>query len=114
MRAVEKDTFINGFQDQFDGALYHFISGRGNAEPPHLAVGLRYEGSPYRLKAELLGSHLLYDGVNGFHREAVECFPVGSWRHVSRLRLDALVGEDVQINPVQEPVEVIVFPLSVP
>src|SRR6266496_4589310 len=105
---------VDGFQNEAHGLLNHLISHTRNAEPPHLAVGLRYEGGPYRLEAELLDSHLFYDGLNGFHREAVECFPVGSWRHISRLCFDALIGYDVQVSPVQQPIEIIINPLSVP
>jgi hypothetical protein len=93
--------------------LNHFVDHTWNAELSHLAVRLRDEGGPYRLEAELLGSHLLYDRLNGLYREAVQRFPIRSRGHISRLRLDALIGQDVQVNPVQQPIEIIVFPLSV-
>ena len=62
---------------------------------------------------KLLGFHLVDNLSNGLQREPIECFLVGSRGHVSRFRLDLLIGKNVQIFFVHEPVEITVFPVSV-
>ncbi len=85
----------------------HGLEGTGRT------VGLRYEGSSHGFELKLLGSHLMDDLSNGFEREPIKCFPIRSRRHVSRFRLDLLIGKNGQIFCVHEPVEITVFPLSV-
>lgn len=106
-------AIVDRFEDHADDLLHDFVSYAGNAEFAHFPIRLWDESLPDRFEAELLGSHLLDDRVNGFTRKSVERFPVASWCHVSGFRFQPLVGENVQVFLVQEPVEVVVHPVSI-
>ncbi len=104
---------VDGFEDQMHDLLDHFVPHAGNAELAHLAVRLRYELLPDGAKAKLLGSHLLNDLANDCEREAIQRFFVCARRHIAGFGLDPLVGDDVEIFLIHQPIQIVIGPLSI-
>ena len=104
---------VDSLQNHVHDLLDYLISSTWHAEFSLLAVRLRDEGRSDGLEVKLLGAHLADDRSDSFERASVYCLFVRSRRHVSGFRLNPFVGQNVQIFPVHEPVEIVVLPLPV-
>ena len=111
VRAIR--AIVDRFEDHTNHLLDYFVSYTRYTELSHLSIRLRYELSPNGFEAKLLGLQVLDNLLDVSSRESIQRFSIASGCHVSGFRLDSLIGEDVEIFLVHQPVEVSVDPLSI-
>src|SRR5262245_46187451 len=117
MTAVEEEGAVGAVVDRLEERTHYpledLISCGGDAERPHLAVGLGDIDPLSRLELEALVAQALDQPGDAPVREAVERLPVRARSHVPRVGPDRFVHDFVQVGLVEKPVQILVRPASI-